>query len=64
YAIKYESAKTLTDIMLRRTGTGTLGNPGKDIINKTASLAAELLHWDSKRTEEEIASLLRIYDIF
>ena len=34
YAIKYECARTLRDIMLRRTGTGTLGNPGKDIIDK------------------------------
>ncbi len=62
YAIKYESAKKLRDIMLRRTGTGTLGNPGKEIINKIAAISAELLNWDKKRTEEEIASMMRVYE--
>jgi glycerol-3-phosphate dehydrogenase len=64
YAIKYESARTLRDIMLRRTGTGTLGNPGKDIIDKIAAIAAEMMNWDKKRTEEEIASLMRVYELF
>lgn len=62
YAIKYESAKTLRDIMLRRTGTGTLGNPGKEIINKIAAVSAEILKWDKKRTGEEIASMMRVYE--
>jgi glycerol-3-phosphate dehydrogenase len=64
YAIKYESAKTLRDIMLRRTGTGTLGNPGKVIINKITEIAAEMLKWDSKRIEEETASLMKVYELF
>jgi glycerol-3-phosphate dehydrogenase len=64
YAIKYESAKTLRDIMLRRTGTGTLGNPGKDIIDKITDVAAEMLTWDSKRIEEETASMMKVYKLF
>jgi glycerol-3-phosphate dehydrogenase len=64
YAIKYESAKTLRDIMLRRTGTGTLGNPGKVIIDKIAEIAAEMLKWDSKRIEEETASMFKVYELF
>ena len=64
YAIKYESAKTLKDIMLRRTGTGTLGNPGKEITGKIAAIAAEMLNWDSKRIEEEIASVMKVYKMF
>jgi glycerol-3-phosphate dehydrogenase len=64
YAIKYESAKTLKDIMLRRTGTGTLGNPGKDIIDKITAVAVEMLNWDSKRIEEETASMMKVYQLF
>jgi glycerol-3-phosphate dehydrogenase len=64
YAIKFESAKTLRDIMLRRTGTGTLGNPGKDIINKILAIAAEMLNWDSKRIGEETASMMKVYELF
>lgn len=64
YAIEYESAKTLRDIMLRRTGTGTLGNPGSKIIDKIASVAAEMLGWDNKRMEDEKAALVKIYELF
>lgn len=63
YAIKYESAKTLGDIMLRRTGTGTLGNPGKDIIDKITAIAAEMLNWNDKRIAEETASMMKVYEI-
>jgi len=62
YAIKNECAKTLKDIMLRRTGTGTLGNPGKDIIEKITCIAAEMLDWDNFRNEEEIASMMKVYE--
>jgi len=64
YAIKFESAKTLRDIMLRRTGTGTLGNPGKDIIDKIVVIAAEMLNWDHKRIDEETASMMKVYELY
>jgi glycerol-3-phosphate dehydrogenase len=64
YAVRYESARTLRDIMLRRTGTGTLGNPGRTVTEKIASLAAELLGWEEKRKAEEIASIKKVYDLF
>ncbi|MHC1733633.1 MAG: glycerol-3-phosphate dehydrogenase/oxidase [Bacteroidales bacterium] len=64
YAIQYESAKTLTDIMFRRTGIGTLGNPGNAVIDKIASLTAGMMGWSEKRKEEEIASLKKVYDLF
>jgi len=63
YAIQYESAKTLRDIMLRRTGIGTLGNPGKPVIDKIASLVAGMMGWSEKRKEDEIASLVEVYDL-
>ncbi len=64
YAIQYESAMTLPDIMLRRTGTGTLGNPGRTITEKVASVAAQLLGWDDRRKQTEIASMTKVYDIY
>jgi glycerol-3-phosphate dehydrogenase len=64
YAVKYESAKTLRDIMLRRTGTGTLGDPGKDIIEKITNVAAEMLNWDNRRIEEETASIMKVYRLY
>jgi glycerol-3-phosphate dehydrogenase len=64
YAIRYECARTLRDIMLRRTGTGTLGNPGRKTVDRIASVAAEMLGWDERRREEEIASLNKVYELF
>lgn len=64
YAIKYESARTLRDIMLRRTGTGTLGNPGRAIIDKIVAIAAEMLNWNSQKADEEIASMMKVYDLY
>ncbi|HUW94084.1 MAG TPA: glycerol-3-phosphate dehydrogenase/oxidase [Bacteroidales bacterium] len=64
YAIKYESARTLRDIMLRRTGTGTLGNPGRVIIDKIVAIAAEMLNWNRQKTDEEIASMMKVYDLY
>ena len=57
YAIRYEMAKSLTDIMLRRTGLGQLGHPGKEILEKIANTAAQELKWDNKRKNEEIINV-------
>ena len=63
YAARHEMARTLADIMMRRTGFGTLGNPGDDVIGKVASVAAAELGWDAakrKREIDTINSLLRL----
>ena len=57
YATKEEMAITLTDIIFRRTGIGTLGNPGDDKLNLAAELAAKELGWDAARKEKEIAQV-------
>jgi glycerol-3-phosphate dehydrogenase len=53
YAIREEMALTLQDIFLRRTGLGTLGDPGDGVVNKVADLAAAELGWDSDRKQRE-----------
>ena len=63
YAVTREMARTLPDIVLRRTGIATLGNPGDQMLRKVAAVAASLLGWDSERVEKEIGqtnALLRI----
>jgi len=54
YATREEMALTLKDIFLRRTGLGTLGDPGDDVLNKVADLAMSELGWDSDRKDQEI----------
>ncbi|MBE0651192.1 MAG: glycerol-3-phosphate dehydrogenase/oxidase [Bacteroidales bacterium] len=54
YAIEKESALYLSDILFRRTGIGGLGHPGKDVLQKVASLAGKMLNWDKATLESEI----------
>ncbi len=54
YAIRNEMAHSLTDIILRRTGIGTLGNPGTAVLNSVAEVAASELGWDDARREAEV----------
>ncbi|MFA5399483.1 MAG: glycerol-3-phosphate dehydrogenase/oxidase [Dehalococcoidia bacterium] len=54
YAVKNEMARTLTDIVLRRTGIGTLGNPGPKVLETVAGIAAGELKWDAARVDSEL----------
>ncbi|MBC2715401.1 MAG: glycerol-3-phosphate dehydrogenase/oxidase [Desulfobacteraceae bacterium] len=54
YAIRNESAKNLKDILMRRTGVGNIGHPGKNILKKIAVVAAKELNWDKSKIEEEL----------
>ncbi len=56
YAIRHEMARTLSDILMRRTGIGTLGHPGEEILRKVAALAARELKWDAMRMEREFTA--------
>jgi glycerol-3-phosphate dehydrogenase len=56
YAIRNEMARTLMDILIRRTGIGTLGNPGKEILERIGNLAAQELKWNSLKLERELKS--------
>jgi len=54
YAVRHEMARTLADIVMRRTGIGTLGNPGDEVLQKVATLAAKELGWDAGKVKQEI----------
>jgi len=57
YAVRNEMACTLTDIVMRRTGIGTLGNPGDEVLQKVAAIAAKELNWDAGKVKQEIADV-------
>ena len=48
-------ARTLNDVILRRTGIGTLGYPGDEVIGRVATIVAGELGWDDGRKEQEIS---------
>lgn len=63
YAVRKEMARTLSDIVMRRTGIGTLGNPGETVLRKVAQIAAKELQWDQNRIEKEISDTVNLLKI-
>ena len=63
YAIRDEMAVTLKDILFRRTGLGTLGHPGEEVLNKIAKLASKELNWNTKKRKQEIKSAEAKFEI-
>lgn len=53
-AVRSEMAVTLEDVLFRRTGLATLGDPGPAVIETAADLMAEELGWDAERRRREI----------
>ena len=62
YAVSEEMALHLDDVLFRRTGIGTLGNPGDDAIKKCADLMGGMLGWNDKDKEREIWWAMTYYD--
>ena len=54
YAARSEMANTLKDILFRRTGLGTLGNPGEDVLTRAGEIAARELGWTDQRLASEL----------
>lgn len=57
FAIREEMALTLDDVVMRRTGIGQLGDPGRDTLDRVAALMAAELGWDDSRKLREIEAV-------
>ena len=53
-AVADEMAHTLSDVVFRRTGIGTLGHPGHGALDRIATIMGDFLDWDDARQQEEI----------
>jgi len=63
YAIQYEMAQSLTDVLFRRTGIGTLGYPGDDVFSKVVAICKQHLKWDEQTTNNEINRAMSIFKL-
>ena len=57
FSLRYEMARSLTDIFFRRTGMGWLGHPGDRVIQQAAAMAAQALSWSESQQAQEISLL-------
>jgi glycerol-3-phosphate dehydrogenase len=56
-AMREEMALTLEDVVMRRTGIGQLGDPGRENIESAATLMARELGWSETRKRAEIENI-------
>lgn len=63
YAMDKEMAVSLSDVIFRRTGLGTLGNPGDEVIEKVADVMARELKWKKSRRNAEMEKALDVFEI-
>lgn len=58
HAVEAEHARTLHDVMFRRTGLGWSETMGREAAHRAAEELADVLGWDWDRTQEEAAAYI------
>ena len=61
HAVRAEMAVQLEDLVLRRSGLGTLGNPGETALSAAARLMGRLLGWDRAERMRQVERVLDHY---
>jgi glycerol-3-phosphate dehydrogenase len=59
HAVRREWARTIGDVLLRRTALGLAACQGLDCLDAVADLMAPLLGWDAERSKSEIDAYCR-----
>jgi glycerol-3-phosphate dehydrogenase len=63
HAVRDEMAVRLSDVLLRRTETGSAAHPGRDAVEASAAIMAAECGWDPSRTDAEIAAVEARYRV-
>lgn len=63
YAVRFELAQTLNDVLFRRTGIGTLGNPGEEVLKMVAQTVAKEFRWSAARLRKELEDARKAFII-
>ncbi|RPH58470.1 MAG: FAD-dependent oxidoreductase, partial [Acidobacteria bacterium] len=62
HAARHEMARTLVDVVTRRTMLGTAGHPGKTIARSCADILSRELRWNAARVSAELDALQAFYE--
>lgn len=61
HAVREECAASLSDVLLRRTGAGAAGHPGREAVEAAAAVLAAELGWDAARMARETTAFDAVY---
>jgi glycerol-3-phosphate dehydrogenase len=64
FAVANEMAKTLGDVVFRRTELGSGGNPGDASLAFSAQVMARELNWSQDRIDNELEEVRKVYNLF
>ena len=54
FAVEHEMALSLSDVVFRRTGLGTIGHPGLPCLRRCADIIGVRLGWGADQREQEV----------
>ena len=54
FAVRHEMARSLEDIVFRRSSLGDLGHPGRPALRRCAELMGQELGWDEQTIQREV----------
>lgn len=63
HAMRREMAVSLSDVLFRRTGLCTLGNPGTDVMEEVADVMAKELKWKKSVKHREMDKALETFGV-
>ncbi len=63
HAMRHEMAVSLSDVLFRRTGLCTLGNPGTDVMEEVADVMAKELKWKKSVKHREMDKALETFGV-
>ncbi len=61
YAVRDEMAMSLEDVLLRRTGIGSVGRPAADVLDRVQAIMTDALGWDQAAGAAQRERLLMRY---
>jgi glycerol-3-phosphate dehydrogenase len=64
YAIQFEMAQKLSDVVLRRTALGSAGRPAEASLRAAEEIMSAELGWDEQRRQNELAEVQRAWTWF
>jgi len=63
YAVRTEMAQNLDDVLFRRTGIGTIGDPGEEVLEHVAKLMGQELGWHAGDRLRQIKEARRRFQV-
>jgi len=61
YAVNFEMAQKLGDVVFRRTELGSGGDPGDDLLRFSADVMGRELKWSQTKKDRELAEVKRVF---